>query len=190
MIKTIRIAVITACILFVFAKSVFAQTAVATDFVGTENATVVSEELDYTLPYPGILPDHPLYLFKILRDTLMQSFINNPVKRIEFFLLQSDKYLAMAMVYADMGKWDRAGKTIVQSQNEMERAIAQVVTTRAAGTSVPGHIVTNMERSTVKHKQRIDQMKILSKEPPGGVFEKASEAFSQLAAQASALREK
>lgn len=190
MIKTIRIALVAVFSLLLFTQSVYAQAGKFPEEKSLQTTALVSEELDYTLPFPGILPDHPLYFFKKIRDTLMRTFINNPVKRIEFSLLQSDKYLAMAISFSSMNKWDRAGSAIVSSQKEMEQAIAEVVTARASSVVVPGHIIINLERSTVKHKQRIDEMKILSHEKQGGVFETASNAFSQLAAQASSLREK
>ena len=188
--KVVRIALVTILMAVLFLTTrVMAQTEELTDKNPTPTVASVSEELDYTLPYPGILLDNPLYVFKNLRDRIMHLFLNNPVKRIEFSLLQSDKYLAMAMAYADMKKWDWAGKAIIESKKEMEQAFAGVITTRKAGTVVPSHVVTSLERSTVKHKQRIDGMKEQSQEKPNGLFGIASDAFAQLAAQASALRE-
>jgi len=185
-----RIAIVTMLFsVFVSANRVMAKTENLTGQNEFPNTPIVSEEIEYALPYPGILPDHPLYLFKQIRDSIMRMFISNPVKQIEFSLLQSDKYLATAMTYADMKKWDRAGQTVIQSQKEMEQAIAGVITARKSDIVVPGHVVVNLERSTVKHTQRIDEMKKLSQEKPGGLFQKASDAFKQLAAQASALRE-
>jgi len=186
--------ILVAIITFVFsalfsATPVFAQTNTLTDKTTTPELTSVSEELDYTLPYPGILSDNPLYVFKNLRDRIMRMFLSDPVKRIEFSLLQSDKFLSMAMAYADVKKWDRAGKAIIDSQKEMEQAITEVIAARATGVIIPSHIIISLERSTVKHKQRADDMKKSSQENPDGLFGKASDVFTQLAAQASGLRE-
>lgn len=188
MIKTIRIFLVVV-LFFLVSHSVCAQAGEVTGQNIPQNTTFISEELDYALPFPGILSDNPLYFIKKIRDTVMRAFMSNPVKRAEFALLQSDKYLAMAMAYADMKKWDRAGEAVILSQKEMEQAIAEVNAARTSGVPVPGHITTSMERSTVKHKQRIDGMKINSQEKPNGLFQKASDAFALLAAQASALRE-
>lgn len=53
--------------------------------------------INYTLPYPGILPDHPLYFLKSFRDAILSRLISNPVKKFEFDLLQADKKLNMAI---------------------------------------------------------------------------------------------
>jgi hypothetical protein len=120
--RIITVAIITFLFLALFSTGrVFAQTEEKAEQNSAPVSLSVSEELDYTLPYPGILPDNPLYIFKNLRDRVMRIFLSDPVKRIEFSLLQSDKFLSMAMAYADMKKWDKAGKTIVDSQKEMER---------------------------------------------------------------------
>jgi len=33
--------------------------------------TIENKEIPYELPNPGLLPDHPLYFFKTLRDTIL-----------------------------------------------------------------------------------------------------------------------
>ena len=47
--------------------------------------------VDYQLPYPGMLPDNPLYFLKVFRDNLTSFFINKPLDKAHFDLLQSDK---------------------------------------------------------------------------------------------------
>ena len=34
--------------------------------------------VDYNLPYPGILPDHPLYPLQKIRDWLLVTFTRDP----------------------------------------------------------------------------------------------------------------
>jgi hypothetical protein len=58
---------------------------------------IPNNKIEYTLPYPGILPDHPLYFVKTLRDTILSRLISNPVKMAEFDLLQADKKLNMSI---------------------------------------------------------------------------------------------
>src|SRR5690242_14285884 len=48
---------------------------------------------DYTMPYPGLLPDSPLYSLKVFRDRVISFFISDPLKRSSFDLLQADKRL-------------------------------------------------------------------------------------------------
>lgn len=54
-------------------------------------------QIEYALPYPGILPGHPLYIFKQTRDTILLLLITNPVRKGEFYLLTADKHLNMAV---------------------------------------------------------------------------------------------
>ena len=51
----------------------------------------VIQGITYELAYPGLLPDHPLYFFKVIRDKVVSLLINDPSKRAEFNLLTSDK---------------------------------------------------------------------------------------------------
>ncbi len=53
--------------------------------------TPVPPPIEYTLPYPGLLPNHSFYFLKRARDNVMGFLTSNPVKKAEFFLLQSDK---------------------------------------------------------------------------------------------------
>lgn len=176
---------------FFFVRASFPVNAQATD-INMENphatASVMSEELDYTLPYPGILPDHPLYVFKKIRDSVMWFLMRDPIKRIEFSLLQSDKHLATAISLIDIGKINMAGEAITQSQHAMEQSIQGVIAARNNGIVVPSHIILSMERSTVKHKQRIDEIIKNVQEDRDGLFQKASDTFLRLAAEVSALR--
>ncbi len=48
-------------------------------------------QIDYPLPYPGILPDNPLYQLKTLRDRIVSFFIADPLRKADFDLLQADK---------------------------------------------------------------------------------------------------
>ena len=51
--------------------------------------------VQYTLPYPGILPDHPLYFLKQWRDNVLLFFTRNPVKKAQLYLLLGNKKLVM-----------------------------------------------------------------------------------------------
>src|ERR1700683_4754974 len=62
--------------------------------------------VDYQLPYPGMLPDNPLYFLKVFRDTLTSFFINKPLDKANFDLLQSDKNVEASylLVTQEQGK--------------------------------------------------------------------------------------
>src|SRR5260370_38981843 len=82
--------------MFIFGLPVFAKT--ATD----------SSKMDYQLPYPGILPDNPLYELNALRDRIYGFLISDPLKKSEFDLLQADKRLAVGISLFNKGKKELA----------------------------------------------------------------------------------
>lgn len=53
--------------------------------------------IDYQLPYPGILPDSPIYPLKEIRDKITGFLINNPLKKAEFDLLKADVRMSAAI---------------------------------------------------------------------------------------------
>jgi hypothetical protein len=73
--------------------------------------------IEYQLPYPGILPDHPFYFLKNIRDKIMSFLISSPLKKAEFYLLQSDKNLQATVSLYEQNK-DR--KTVFQTLQKSE----------------------------------------------------------------------
>lgn len=71
----------------------------------------------YDLAYPGILPDHPLYKLKVLRDKISEALILDPLKKIEFYLLQADKGILASAILVDKNKIDLAAQTALKAEN-------------------------------------------------------------------------
>jgi hypothetical protein len=109
-----------------------------------------TEPVEYVLPYPGILPDHPLYLFKTIRDAMLEFFINTPAKKTELYLLQSDKHLSMTLILVNEKKYDIARTTLEKSSDYFQKALTQLGNA-SRGTS--GHLVSQMKLSAAKHIQ-------------------------------------
>src|SRR3989338_5370865 len=59
---------------------------------------------DYTLPYPGLLPDHPLYNLKALRDKILLWFTKDEVKLVELNPLISHKKIKFNQLYLIFSK--------------------------------------------------------------------------------------
>lgn len=53
-------------------------------------------EVKYELPFPGILPDNPLYAIKMARDKLWEFLISDLEKKANFEILMADKRAASA----------------------------------------------------------------------------------------------
>lgn len=79
----------------------------------------------YQLPYPGILPDSPLYPLKALRDRIILFLIADPLKKAEFTLLQADKRLASAeeLVKRRIGRESLAESTASKGEKYFSQAV-------------------------------------------------------------------
>lgn len=118
--------------------------------------------VDYQLPYPGLLPDNPLYKLKTLRDKIVFFLISDPLKKAQFDLLQSDKRLNSAW-YLLQGKTADSQliiDTLSKGQNYFVEGISELSLAKKQGLST-----TDMLRqfllSSQKHKEVTSQMKLL-----------------------------
>lgn len=117
------------------------------------------QEIVYDLPYPGLLPDSPLYIFKTARDILVGFLIADPVKKASFDLLQSDKrFAAGIMLYQKKpDKKKLAFDTISKGHNYLEDAIGKVSQAQQQSTltsDLPGKI----DLSIRKQQQMLQQL--------------------------------
>lgn len=74
--------------------------------------------VNYSLPYPGMLPDHPLYKLKVLRDKITIILTRDPIKKGQHHLLLADKRIQMAKILIDKGKVELAKETALKGENE------------------------------------------------------------------------
>lgn len=82
--------------------------------------------VDYTLPFPGLLPDHPLYFLKVIRDKLVDLFTSDSQKRVEFLLLMADKRIVMGQLLVDKGDSDLGRSTISKGGKYFLRATEEL----------------------------------------------------------------
>lgn len=121
----------------------------------SSSATITTPvEINYTLPYPGLLPDNPLYFLKATRDRVVSWLIADPLKRSQFDLLQADKRLQMgvALVQESKTKTSLAISTISKGQNYFEEAIQNLDKARQKGESMSAQ-KNIMSTASEKHKQ-------------------------------------
>lgn len=106
--------------LFVFilifaAKNLYAQEIAITQTSEIQTSSPTS--VNYDLTFPGILPNHPLYKLKVLRDKISAAIISNPLKKIDFYLLQTDKGILAAAMLVDKNKIDLASETALKAEH-------------------------------------------------------------------------
>ena len=137
-------------LLFLFSMSfqkAFAQS--------TPSAEIIN--VQYDLPYTGILPDNPLYFLKALRDNVYGLMITDPAKKAEYDLLMADKRLGGAESLLSKNKIDLALTALSKSGNYFYQAIAQANIAKKQGEDV-NNFVEKLITASLKHQQVIFQM--------------------------------
>lgn len=122
-----------------------------------------SPKIEYTLPYPGILPDHPLYFLKVFRDRILGFFIKDPVKRIEFNLLMSDKRLNMGIFLMEKGKPALAETTVSKGEKYFLQAVEGIGKAEEQGREVSQDLLNKLKTANLRHEEVI--LELLEKAP-------------------------
>lgn len=124
---------------------------------GNGDATVEKKQ-EYLLPYPGILPDHPLYFLKQIRDGILDRLIMDPLRKAEFHVLQADKRLNMGRMLIENGKGTLAEQVISKGENYLERAVSELSEFKFTGRAVPASLIDRLMRSTEKHVEVLNDL--------------------------------
>jgi hypothetical protein len=113
--------------------------------------------VQYDLPYTGILPDNPLYFLKALRDNVLNLLITEPLKKADFDLLMADKRLGGAQDLLIKDKDDLAITTLSKSGNYFYQAIQQAMIAKKQGENA-NDVISRLVAASLKHQQIILQM--------------------------------
>ena len=126
--------------------------------VMTQTSEQTAAKVEYALPYPGVLPDYPLYRLKRLRDYILEQIIVEPVKKGEFYILQGDKRLHMSLFLIASGKRELAETTTSKAEKYMEKAMDILMSHKKTGASIPVYIIEHMQIALAKHEEVISDM--------------------------------
>jgi len=118
-----------------------------------QNVTPTPEPVQYELPYPGMLPDNPLYVLKQLRDWILDKLIMDPVKKTEFYILQGDKRLAMGLTLSVSGNGVLSEQIISKGEKYMNNGVQTLLALKAQGKNVPAYITDRLTQSLAKHAE-------------------------------------
>lgn len=105
-------------------------------FINPSLAATNSVTSSYELPYPGILPDHPLYPLKVIRDKVYDFFLADPLKKAEFKLLMSDKRIYMSIMLKERGKTSLSYQTISKASKYFEESVMYLYKARNEGRNI------------------------------------------------------
>lgn len=122
-------------------KTVFAQSDTS---VATQSPSI--QMVNYDLPYPGLLPDNPLYFLKTFRDKIIELLITNPEKKAEFYLLSSDKRMNVGYYLIQKDKDTMGVLYISKSNNYMHMAILSAKDAGTSGTSILSKMLTSIKK--------------------------------------------
>ncbi len=89
--------------------------------------SVFAQKGDTELPYPGLLPDSPIYFLKSARDKVIGYFIFGEDKKALYALTLADKRLSEAKALFDKGEDGLASVTAEQAGVENENAQEHLV---------------------------------------------------------------
>jgi len=123
------------------------------------------EKVVYTLPYPGILPDNPLYVFKALRDQIQVFFIRDYQKKAEIYLLYSDKRVNMAIFLLEKGKINLAITTFSKGEKYFLKIPPLLKEAKRQGQQIPSEFIEKLKLANAKHREIADNF--LKKIPQG-----------------------
>lgn len=122
-----------------------------------EQVFTSSAKVEYTLPYPGLLPDSPFYILRTTRDRIVSFLISDPLKKAEFDLLQADKRLAAGIYLANKNKYTLANVTISKGENYFESALTKAAEAKGRGVAVDS-VASSLYHSSLKHQEVIKGM--------------------------------
>lgn len=111
----------------------------------------VDNKTDYELPFPGLLPDHPLYLVKMLRDQTLVFITRDFESRARMQLELSDKRIRAGELLIDEKKYDLAISTFSKGERYFEQAIETLKSAKQQGQAPTTDIIDQMKRSNKKH---------------------------------------
>jgi hypothetical protein len=112
--------------------------------------SVVKRESSYTVPYPGILPDNPLYPLKVIRDKLVENLIRDKNRKVEFYLRQTDKQMGMVQTLADKKNIPLAKQTALKAEHNFTQLISVY---KASDTKPIASVKDILMQATEKHQE-------------------------------------
>lgn len=113
--------------------------------------------VEYYFPYPGVLPGHPLYSLKALRDQFWLLATSDPMKKAETLLLFADKRIQMAKILLKEGKASQGVATAVKAEQYLVESYEESEKASTSGTDTIG-FCQRMANASLKHREELEEM--------------------------------
>lgn len=146
----------------ILSVSILRASSIHYSFLPTPSQTLAASEteinINYVLPYPGrVLPDHPLWVVKALRDRLWLLVSINPSRKAELYLLFADKRLASSKILFEKGKAELAFSALTKAEKYLELARKKNEENRKAGMDTR-EFLTRLANSALKHREVLNEI--------------------------------
>lgn len=136
------------------------------------------QTVDYYLPYPGILPDHPLYWLKMVRDRVQLWLITDSLQRAEKLLLYADKRLGAGWALVEGNKPELGITTVTKAEKYLEQAVNLALNLSEGEKEVK--FKARLAKAVKKHEEVLSLIKEKTGEELKPIVEPVSQEASQL----------
>ena len=143
----------------------FSETVASDEILNTKVLGEADQiEIAYFLPYPGrILPDHPLWPLKALRDKLWLFVTTNTGRKSELKLLFADKRLAMSQALFEKDKPEIAYSTLERAEKYLQEASEQEEANRKEELDTK-ECLDKLAKAALKHRQVMEEILLIAPE--------------------------
>lgn len=123
-----------------------------------QEVKIEGKEIVYQMPYPGILPDHPLYFIKAVRDRLLDWLTRDHLKKTQLYLLYSDKRLNMGQELLKKGKWRLMVNTVSKGEKYSLKMVFHLQKAKEQGVSPAEDFILKAKLSNEKHREILENL--------------------------------
>lgn len=154
------------------------------------NLSISVSEIDYYLPYPGILPDHFLWPVKALRDKIRLFVAVDPAKKAEVALLLADKRVGMARELIRGGKSELGVSTATKAEKYLEQVFEEEERARVGGRDTV-NLLIRLAKASLKHQEVIESVISLAPEEAQPILVQTRDGYKDIYGKvAQVLQEK
>ncbi|MFS8159467.1 MAG: DUF5667 domain-containing protein [Candidatus Roizmanbacteria bacterium] len=111
-----------------------------------------------SLPYPGILVDHPLYFIKETRDLAWLILTRDQDMKSDLLKHIADKKMSMALLLSDKGKWNLSVDVAQDSQEDLYKATHYAQEALKDETIVKEDLVDELKISCDLHQKALEDL--------------------------------
>lgn len=114
---------------------------------------------NYSLVWPGILPDNKLYKLKVLRNKIIYKIIIDPIKRVEFDLLMADKTIYASKLLVEKGEIELAKDTVLKGENYYSMLVQDYNKVLLGGKKIPQDLDRKITLAAMKHQEIFEDLR-------------------------------